>query len=142
MEKECKICKTVKPLQDYYVCKQCSDGHLGICKVCKKSGKNLKSLQYKQPKFNKEWSKFDDNFMKMKFVTKDNYRLMYDFLARCGYDISKDIHQQFIDKWNATSKNKPMKYNKRGYNSINSYLWNGETNVVNKRFKAKENPTD
>jgi len=143
MEKECKICKVTKPLKEYFSCQKCGDGHLGICKVCKKSGKTIRDMNpKKQPKFNRMWSNFDDNFMKMKVVTKDDYRSMYEFLKGCGYDVSKDIHQQFIDKWNATSNKKPLKYKDRGSNSINSYLWNGEINPANKRFKAKENPTD
>ena len=89
----------------------------------------------KQPKFNRMWSNFDDNFMKMKMVSKEDYMQMWEFLARCGYDITKDVAQQFVDKWNATSKNKPMKYKKRPSNSINSYLWNGKTNFENRRFK-------
>jgi hypothetical protein len=136
MEKECKVCKVTKPLKDYFTCKGCLDGHLGICKVCKKSGKTVRAtLPQKQPKFNRMWSNFDDNFMKMKMVSKEDYLQMWEFLARCGYDITKDVAQQFVDKWNATSKNKPMKYKKRPSNSINSYLWNGETNPENRRFK-------
>ena len=143
MEKECKICKVTKPLKDYHNCQKCGDGHLGICKVCKKSGKTIRDMKpKKQPKFNRMWSNFDDNFMKMKMVNKEDYRSMYEFLKGCGYDITKDIHQQFIDKWNVEVKKKPIKYKKRGSNSINTYLWNGEPNPQYKKFRVKENPTD
>ena len=113
MEKQCKICKTVKPLKDFFSCRGCLDGHLGVCKICKKSGKTLRdTLPKKQPKFNRMWSNFDDNFMKMKVVTKDDYHSMYEFLSGF-YDISQDIHQQFVDKWNATQIKKPLKYKNR-----------------------------
>jgi len=79
--------------------------------------------------------------MRMSMVSKEDYRLMYEFLEGNGYDITKDIHQQFLDKWNVGLK-KPMKYKKRHSNSITSYLWNGEKNPEYKKFKAKENPTD
>lgn len=143
MEKECKICKVTKPLNDFFGCKGCGDGHLGICKVCKKSGKTIRDMNpKKQSKFNREWSNFDDKFMKMSMVSQDDYRQMYEFLARCGYNVTKDIHQQFIDKWNPTSEKKPMKYNKRGSNSINSYLYDGSPNPAYRKFKNKKNPTD
>ena len=136
MEKECKICKVTKPLKDYFSCRNCIDGHLGLCKVCKKAGKTVRdTLPKKQPKFNRMWSNFDDNFMKMSMVSQEDYRVMYEFLARCGYDISKDIHQQFTDKWNSSSNNEPMEYKSRGSNSINTYLWNGKPNPKNRRFK-------
>ena len=142
MEKECKICKVTKPLKDYFTCKKCGDGHLGICKVCKKSGKTVRAtLPKRESKFNRMWSNFDDNFMKMKMVNKEDYRSMYEFLSGF-YDISQDIHQQFIDKWNKETTGKPLKYKKRGSNSINSYLWNGEPNPAYRKFKIKENPTD
>lgn len=141
MEKQCKICEITKPLKEFFGCKKCSDGHLGVCKVCKKSGKTIREKNPKTPKFNIMWSKLDDNFMKMSMVNQDDYRQMYEFLARCGYDVTKDIHQQFIDKWNVGVK-KPLKYKKRGSNSINSYIWNGEPNPAYRKFKAKENPTD
>jgi hypothetical protein len=141
MEKECKICKVIRPFKDYYSCLQCSDGKLGVCKICKKAGKTLRELNPKQPKFNRMWSKMDDNFMKMSMVSREDYLLMYEFLSGF-YDISQDIHQQFIDKWNATSKKKPMKYKKRPSNSVNTYLWNGEPNPQYKKFRVKENPTD
>ena len=142
MEKECKICKTTKPITEFFKCRGCSDGHLGVCKVCKKSGKTIRdTLPKKQPKFNRMWSNFDDSFMKMKMVSKEDYRSMYEFLSGF-YDISQDIHKQFLDKWNATSKNKPLKYKNRGSNSINAYLFNGEPNPVYRKFKNKKNPTD
>jgi hypothetical protein len=51
-----------------------------------------------------------------------------------GYDVNKDVHQQFLDKWNPQS-NKKMKYGKRSLNSMNAYLPNGEKNPKNKRFR-------
>jgi ribosomal protein L35 len=141
MEKECKICKVIRPFKDYYSCLQCSDGKLGVCKICKKAGKTIRGESGAQHKFNIKWSKRDDNFMRMSMVSKEDYRLMYEFLEGNGYDITKDIHQQFLDKWNVVLK-KPMKYKKRGSNSINSYLGNGQPNPEYRKFKTKENPTD
>lgn len=142
MEKECKICKITKPFKEYHACQKCGDGHLGVCKTCKKEGKTIReTLPKKQPKFNRMWSNFDDNFMKMKMVNKEDYLTMYEFLASCGYDVTKDIHQQFIDRWNVGDK-KPLKYKKRGSNSINSYTWEGKPNPAYRKFKDKKNPTD
>ena len=139
MEQECKICKVTKPLNDFFGCKACISGHLGVCKVCKKSGKTIRGESGAQHKFNIKWSKRDDNFMRMSMVSKEDYRLMYEFLKGNGYDITKDIHQQFLDKWNVGLK-KPMKYKKRQINSINSYLWNGEKNPENEKHRTKKTP--
>jgi hypothetical protein len=59
-----------------------------------------------------------------------------------GYDVNGDVHQQFLDKWNAGIKGKPMKYKKRNGNSANIYLPNGEKNTQHKRYKEEKNPTD
>jgi hypothetical protein len=77
----------------------------------------------------------------MSMVSREDYLLMYEFLKGCGYDVTKDINQQFLDKWNVGLK-KPMKYKKRPSNSVNTYLWNGEPNPQYKKFRVKENPTD
>ncbi len=140
MEKECKICKVTKPYNDFFGCKKCSTGCLGVCKVCKKAGKTIRGESGKPPKFNIKWSKRNDNFMKMYVVGKEDYRLSYEFLKSSGYDITKDIHQQFLDKWNVGLK-KPMEYKKRPSNSINSYNWIGEKNPEYKKYPNKKSPS-
>ena len=140
MEQECKICKITKPLNDFFGCKKCISGHLGVCKICKKSGKTIRGESGAQHKFNIKWAKRDDIFMRMSMVSKEDYRLMYEFLEGNGYYITKDIHQQFLDKWNVGLK-KPMKYKKRHSNSINSYIGNGEPNPEYKKFINKKSPS-
>ncbi len=44
-EKECRICKEIKPLSLFHKNKSCSQGVTGTCRVC--SGKRIKSWYYK-----------------------------------------------------------------------------------------------
>lgn len=36
MQKKCKVCEEVKPLDDYYDMPKCKDGKRGLCKQCHK----------------------------------------------------------------------------------------------------------
>lgn len=129
--KICRSCGKSKPLSQYYNNKLMKSGKANSCKIC--SGLGIKVMKNDIPKFNKEYSKFDDNWGKLFAVTSETYSLMYEFLSKIGYDTSKDIHQQFLDRWNPESK-KPMKYKKRSACSINFYLPNGEKNITNKKL--------
>ncbi len=34
-----------------------------------------------------------------RYVTEEDYNTTYNFLRRIGYDTDKDVHQQFIQKY-------------------------------------------
>ncbi len=34
-----------------------------------------------------------------RYVTEEDYNATYNFLRRIGYDTDKDVHQQFIQKY-------------------------------------------
>jgi len=52
MKKECRQCKTVKPLIDFYVHPGMADGHLNICKDCKRG---YAAQKYEAGMQNPEW---------------------------------------------------------------------------------------
>lgn len=132
----CKACDVEKPLNKFHSCKNCSQGTVGVCKVCKSKGLKVPK-DYKVPKFNQNWSLTDDKLMHIHGVSKEDYLSMYEFLRGIGYDVEQDVHQQFLDKWNPVSK-KRMKYKKRNeLKSLNTYLPNGEKNPL-----KRKNPTD
>lgn len=62
IEKECRKCKAMKPLQDYYKRRATKDGYAYWCKECKIKHNNILSEKSKRPKDNflevaTEWNK-------------------------------------------------------------------------------------
>ena len=146
MEKKiCKTCFQEKPMESYYSCKNCIGARAGSCKMCVVQKKTTKKLEEgKIHPFNREFRKSESSHFSIAGATKQHYEDMYDILSKMGYDLEnpeKDIHQQFLDKFNVYEKS-PMKYKKRKYNTDNYYLPNGEVNPASKSERYKKTPTD
>ena len=76
--------------------------------------------------------------------TKQDYMDMWEILSLMGYDLEnpeKDIHQQFLDKFNVYEKY-PMKYRKRKHGFESYILPNGELNPASKSERYKKTPTE
>ena len=117
-------------------------GRAGSCKMCVIQKKTTKKLEDgKIHPFNKEFRKSDAAHFSMAGATKQHYEDMYEILSQMGYDLEKDVHQQFLDRHNVNEKY-PMKYKKRKYNTDNYYLPNGEVNPASKSEKYKKTPTE
>ena len=142
MEKKiCKTCEKEKSLESFYSCKNCITGRQGSCKMCVFQGRTAKKKEEgKIHPFNKEFRRSDESYYNMAGTTKKDYDDMYDILAKIGYDVWGDVHQQFLDKYNLNKKY-PMKYKKRKYNTDNYYLPNGEINPEGRSEKYKKPPT-
>jgi len=116
-------------------------GRAGSCKMCIIQKRTTKKLQDgKIHPFNKEFRKTEKAHFSMAGCTKQDYEDMYYILTKIGYDITKDIHKQFIDRHNVNKKY-PMKYKKRKYNTENYYLPNGEVNPESKSERYKKTPS-
>jgi hypothetical protein len=140
-QKICKTCGVMKPLEQYYSCKNCNMGRAGSCKMCVVQKKTTQKLeQGKIHPFNKEFRRSESSWYSMAGATKQDYDDMYEILSLIGYDLEKDIHQQFLDKFNVYEKS-PMKYKKRKYNTDNYYLPNGEVNPASKSERYKKTPS-
>ena len=62
----------------------------------------------------KEMERFDYNALNLIGVSKDDYRQMYSFLSKIGYNPELDIHAQFCEKWGiSTYKQRPVKHKNR-----------------------------
>ena len=117
-------------------------GRAGSCKMCVVQKKTTQKLEEgKIHPFNKEFRRSESSWYSMAGSTKQDYEDMYEILSQIGYDLEKDIHQQFLDKFNVYEKY-PMKYKKRKYNTDNYYLPNGEINPVSKSERYKKTPTE
>jgi hypothetical protein len=127
--KKCKIClgKQIKESSEDYkstetkICKACNiERHISFfwrvvgekrqsrCTVC------FKNKVYIQPRLSpedriekkSEYQKSHDEILRLDAPSAKDYMLTYKFLENCGYDISKDIHKQFCEKYNLTYKKK------------------------------------
>ena len=55
MEKECKVCRAMKPISEYYKHPKMADGHLGKCKECCRADalKNRRSNQERYDEYDR-----------------------------------------------------------------------------------------
>jgi hypothetical protein len=136
-KKICNACKIEKSIESFYRCKNCRGGKLPICKTCKQHGVKVNKDHIVHP-FNQMWRQPDSKFFSLSGVRKEEYELMWELLKQMGYDVNKDIHQQFIDRYNPTMK-KPMKYRKRSKSEESQWFANGVRNP-NKNVNVNKNP--
>jgi len=135
MEKKiCKACLIEKSIDSFYRCKNCVNGRAGTCKICKQKGNKI--VRDKIHPFNLMWRKNNTDFFSMNRVTKEDYVLMWQLLEKLGYDTSKDVHQQFMDKVNS-NQDKPLKIKKRAMGKQARWLANGELNPILINYKKK-----
>lgn len=59
-------------------------------------------------------------------------------MEKMGYDVNKDIHQQFLDRHNPRLE-EPMTYKKRAYATENHYLPDGSVNPLSEKKKTPDN---
>ncbi len=127
MEKQiCRKCHHELPITDFYTSKNMKSGYLTQCKLCWRERHKNPENKPKSP----DLMGLDD--LRLYRLTKDDYKSLYELLDRIGYDTTKDIHKQFIDKWNNKNDYK-MIYGKRGASSINKYLPDGSINPQYRR---------
>ena len=117
-------------------------GRAGSCKMCVVQKKTTKKLEEgKIHPFNKEFRRSETSWYSMAGCTKQDYMDMWEILGQMGYDLEKDIHQQFLDKFNVYEKY-PMKYRKRKHGFESYILPNGELNPASKSERYKKTPTE
>lgn len=142
-KKICTVCNLEKSLDSYYACKNCKNGKLSICKLCKVKGLKVNKDHIIHP-FNQMWRRSEESFFSLNRVTKEDYEIMWQLLQDMGYDTSGDIHRQFVDKINSQAK-KPVKYRKKTLDTQPKWLANGERNPRNPNKNvsiSKKTPTD
>jgi hypothetical protein len=87
-------------------------------------------IEKKKPQTKKEFDWFKE--FKLTCPRKQDYQKMYEFLSQIGYNLDKDIHQQFCDKHN-------LRYRRRVKKAESQYLPNGEINSESRAEKLKRN---
>ena len=99
------------------------DGRLSVCKLCYVKNAKL------EPEKKETWSKN----IRLDRPTPEDYAAMYEFMAVIGYDVNKDIQEQFIDKWNKVSQKK-LKYRRRTTSNVSTYFADGSINPVSRTY--------
>lgn len=127
-KKICKSCDIEKLITDFHLNPKMKSGRANVCKKCVSLGKRITDPNKPSLQAQLKWDRLKEDKSRMSFVTVEDYLLMYEFIRLCGYDTDKDVHQQFLDKWNPHVNGKPMKYKKRYGTGKNMFLPNGERN--------------
>jgi hypothetical protein len=127
-KRECRECNKRKTLNFFYKSTNYVDGYSYLCRRCFTDKKN----RVKEPKpVNKEKIKSSkDDMAKMTVCSKQDYMDMYAFFEKIGYDITKNISQQFCDKYDLT-------YRERRNQDLSLYLPDGNKNPLHRRVKGK-----
>lgn len=136
LKRVCKACGIEHNIEYYSRNKEAPNGRESRCKSCKKNKILIPRNPPLNPKKTYNQTRFID-IVRLDKPNQEDYELTYQFLLSLGYDVSKDIHQQFLDKWNPQSK-KPMKYKKRALNNQSSYLYDGSLNLNSAMIKQQK----
>jgi len=132
--KKCNTCFKKKEIKHFYKLQVSPDGYANKCKQCKVEGKKI-PREYKKPLFNKKFEQDDISHYSLDAPKKQDYLMMYEILKKIGYDITKDIHSQFLTRHNKNLK-VPMKYKRRLKYSLNRFDVNGDP--INERTPTKK----
>lgn len=98
--KQCIKCKKTKAHSSFHNNIRMKDGKSQTCKICV----NTKAKEYRKEPKGKEKFTID---MRAGTIRKGEYCLMWNILSSLGYDIHKNIHEQFCEKYNLPTKQKP-----------------------------------
>lgn len=95
----CKACKLEKPSTKFYRNKNCVSGFHPRCKMCMKTGIKINQGPKKKSAFSTKAR------LTLRNPEAVDYIDTFLFLEKIGYDLTKDIHIQFCEKYNLTPNN-------------------------------------
>jgi len=93
----CKECCDFKPVYEFNNCTKCAFGKYPLCKQHHRE-RNKVSYDRNKSGERKPRKKDDMSYLQISFPTSQDYQETKDVLTRMGYDISRNIHRQFLDK--------------------------------------------
>lgn len=100
----CKECNGYKPADEFNRCSKCP---FGLYPLCKEHHRQKNREQYHKTKNNSTRKKYQDDMwhLKLSFPTEEDYILMRKFLEKIGYDTSRNIHEQFMERIKKRNEN-------------------------------------
>jgi methylphosphotriester-DNA--protein-cysteine methyltransferase len=101
-KKICRACNIAKKLKSFQTLK--SGNKAGVCNLCKSQGKKI-------PKEHKSKPVIKNIALQLGFIRKEDYVEMYKAMEKMGYNLSKDLHEQFCKKYGLTPNKPKQKFN-------------------------------
>lgn len=92
-------CGRTKSLDSFTRNKNMVDGRLNRCKICH----NARMKKYRVKEKNDPFTRA----LRLYNTKKEDWCMMWDLLAEMGYDLEKDVHEQFAMKYSVPFKEKP-----------------------------------
>jgi 3-hydroxyacyl-CoA dehydrogenase len=102
--KICKVCFKEKTIKNFYKCTACVGGLLPRCKSCYLSKQTVKRVEEKKIKN----TKYDDS-LKLTGVQASDWKGTFEFLKSIGYDLNRNIAEQFAEKYSLNYKPRNVK---------------------------------
>jgi hypothetical protein len=98
----CCSCGKLKEIESFYRNQQYKSGRDAKCKICKFNGSFCK----KKPK--SHYAPKNEALL-MRSVKKEDYCDLFTFFSALGYDLEKDIHLQFCERYDLKPKKRSNK---------------------------------
>lgn len=129
----CKECLIYKEESNFYKNPNYPQGLTYLCKPCFNKHKMKTKLQRQQEKMEKIklHTLPEVQMARMTQCSKEDYKLMYEFLRGVGYDPTNNIAKQFSEKWGVSYKERKPKDN-------SYYLFDGKKNPLHRTWKGDE----
>lgn len=96
--RECTFCQENKELSAFTKNNLTKDGYLNICKSCF----NIRAAKYREKR--KRTAPTELSGLKLNGTSIKDWCEMYLFFEKIGYDLEKNIHEQFCEKKNLQPK--------------------------------------
>lgn len=126
--KICAACEIEQPMIEFWGDNSLNDGKSRRCKTCIKN-KNLIPIERRLSRFTEK---------DRKVLLKQECDIVYQFLQAIGYDLTKDLHQQFLDRHNQNNKIQ-MKYKKKRKSEMPAFFPDG---TYNEEYKYRHKLLD
>lgn len=98
--KYCCACEKQKSFDSFYTNPSYSDGLLRRCKICVRGKvKCKKKLPTGRP--------LGRNLLSLYCPTEEDWKNAYELLGNIGYSLDRSIHEQFCEKYNLKTKERP-----------------------------------
>lgn len=103
-QKICGACKMTKDIRNFHRNNLFRDGYDSRCKLCKIEGRTC-TKKHSHSEFN-DRLKEADNGLKLSSVRREDWLQTYSLLKDMGYDLTKNISEQFCLKYGLKYKDK------------------------------------